>query len=150
MLSPTFVTWIFIIFGLITCGPLLFAQMVMLVRPHGQRSKDLMIGKDQDWRDKTHFKSAYGLAWADWLLFMPVFVIGIIGIFLEQYWGYILFAIAGVLQVYINIFLWFFEREYVYPAVGPLAYYTYIWGNFIYWGAGTFIYVMLLLNGGSL
>ena len=38
--------------------------------PQGQRAKDLMIGKDQDWRDKIHFKSAYGLAWADWLFFM--------------------------------------------------------------------------------
>ena len=40
-----------------------------------------------------------------------------------------------------------FEREYVYPAVGPLAYYTYIWGNFVYWGAATLIYALLRLNG---
>ncbi len=147
MLQSTFVTWILLIFGLITCGPLFYAQLVVLLQPRSQKAKDLMIGKNEDWRDETHFKSAYALAWADWIFFVPVFVAGMIGVLLEQVWGYILFAIAGATSVYINVFLWFFEREYVYPAVGPLAYYTYIWGNFVYWGAATLVYSLLRLNG---
>jgi hypothetical protein len=147
MLQPTLVTWILVIFGLITCGPLLVAQLVMLLQPEGQRAKDLMIGKGEEWRDNTHFKSAYALAWADWIFFMPVLVAGIIGVLLGQVWGYALFAAAGAIQLYINIFLWFFEREYVYPAVGPLAYFTYIWGNFIYWGLASLIYVLIRLSG---
>jgi hypothetical protein len=147
MLQPTVITWILIIFGLITCGPLLYAQLVMLLQPRSQKARDLMIGKGEDWRDRSHFKSAYALAWADWILFMPLFVAGIIGVLLGQVWGYTLFAIAAAIQLYINIFLWFFEREYVYPAVGPLAYYTYIWGDFVYWGAATLIYSVLRLNG---
>ena len=147
MLQPTLVTWILIIFGLITCGPLLYAQLVMLLQPHSQKAKDLMIGNGQDWRDRSHFKSAYALAWADWIFFMPVLVSGIIGAVFGQIWGYALFAAAGAIQLYINIFLWFFEREYVYTAVGPLAYYTYIWGNFVYWGAATLIYSLLRLSG---
>ena len=146
MLQPTIVTWILIIFGLITCGPLLAAQMVMLLRPHGERAKELMIGKGEEWRDDSHFRSARALAWADWLFFLPVWVTGIIGVLLSQAWGYALFAAAGAIQLYTNLFLWFFERDYVYPAAGPVAYYTYIWGNFIYWGLGTVVYSALRLG----
>jgi hypothetical protein len=149
MHHPTIVTWILIIFGLITCGPLLIAQLVMLRQPHGQRAKDLMIGKGEEWRDNSHFRSAYALAWADWIFFFPVWVAGMAGVFLGEVWGYVLFAVAGAIQLYINVFLWFFEREYVRPAVGRLAYYTYIWGDFVYWGAATLVYVLLRLNGSS-
>ena len=147
MLGPTIVTWIIIIFGVITCGPLLYAQLVMLLQPDGQKAKDILIGKGEEWRDKTHFKSTYALASADWMFLLPAFVSGIIGVMLGEIWGYVVFAIAGAISLYINIFLWFFEREYVYPAVGPLAYYTYIWGNFIYWGSAALIYSLLRLNG---
>ena len=147
MFEPTIVTWIIIIFGVITCVPLLYAQLIMLLQPEGQKSKDILIGKGEDWRDKTHFKSAYALALADWIFFLPVLVAGIIGVLLGEIWGYVLFAVAGAVSLYINIFLWLFEREYVYPAVGPLAYYTYIWGNFIYWGTAALIYSLLRLNG---
>jgi hypothetical protein len=147
MLQPTLITWILIIFGLFTCGPLLYAQLVMLLQPHSQKAKDIMVGKGEDWRDTSHFKSAYALAWADWMFFMPVLVAGIAGVLLGQVWGFVLFAVAGAIQLYINLFLWFFEREYVYPAAGPLAYYTYLWGNFVYWGAATLVYSLLQLNG---
>jgi hypothetical protein len=147
MLEPTIVTWIIIIFGVITCGPLLYAQLIMLLNPEGQRAKDILIGKGEEWLDKTHFKSAYALALADWILFLPAFIAAIIGVLLGEIWGYVLFAVAGSISLYINIFLWFFEREYVYHAVGPLAYYTYIWGNFIYWGSAALVYSLLRLNG---
>jgi hypothetical protein len=97
MLRPTFVTWIVLIFGWITCVPLIYAQLVVLLRPHGQKAGELMIGKNQDWRDRTHFKSALALAWADWLFFVPVFVFGTIGVLLGQVWGYALLGIAGAI-----------------------------------------------------
>ena len=146
MYQPTLVTWILIVFGLITCGPLLYAQLVVLRQPHSQKTRDLMIGKGEEWRDNSHFKSAYAFAWADWIFFMPVFVAGIIGVLFGQVWGYVLFGVAGAIQLYINIFLWFFEREYVYPAVGPVVYYTYIWGNFIYWGLSSLIYGLICVT----
>jgi hypothetical protein len=142
MYEPTIFTWILIVFGIITCTPLLIAQLIILFEPHGQRAKDILIGKGQDWRNDTHFKSAYGLAWADWLVFVPLFVFGIIGILTANLWGYILFAAAGAIQLYINTLLWFLEKEYVYPSVGPIKYYTYYWGNFIYWGAASLIYCL--------
>lgn len=149
MYQPTIITWILIIFGLITCLPLLAAQLVVLIEPRGKKAKDILIGKGEEWRDNSHFKSAYSLAFADWIIFVPLFVLGIVGMLMGNSWGYILFAASGSIQLYINVFLWFFEKEYVYPSRGPLKYYTYYWGNFIYWGAASLLYGILRLNGYS-
>jgi len=127
--------------------PLLFAQLIILLQPHGQKAKDILIGKGEEWRDKTHFESAYGAAWADWLIFVPLFISGIIGMLLSEQWGFLLFSISGAIQVYINTLLWFLEKEYVYPSKGPLKYYTYYWGNFMYWGTASLIYGFIRLNG---
>lgn len=147
MYQPTVITWVLIVFGIFTCLPLLFAQLVMLIEPEGNKAKDILVGKDEEWRDKTHFKSSYGLAIADWFIFAPLFILGIIGILLSSYWGYLLFAVSGAIQLYINVFLWFLEKEYVYPSRGSLKYYTYYWGNFIYWGAASLLYGIYRLNG---
>jgi hypothetical protein len=147
MLEPTIITWILIIFGFITCCPLLYAQFVMIRKPHSDRARKLLIGKGEDWRDKSHFKSQQALARTDWIVFTPIFVGGMIGMILTESWGYILYALAGAIQLYINLFLWFYEREYVYQAVGPAVYYTYYWGNFIYWGLAAVVYSALRLNG---
>ena len=147
MFQPTLITWILILFGLITCLPLLAVQLISLIEPNGQRAKDMLIGKGEEWRDKSHFKSAYALAAADWLIFFPVFALGIVGMVMNYMWGYILFSTAGAIQLYINIFLWFYEKEYVYPSVGPLKYYTYYWGNFVYWGSAALLYGVLRIWG---
>lgn len=140
MYQPTILTWILIVFGFITCVPLFLAQLVILIDPKGKRAKDILIGKGEEWRDKTHFKSAYGSAVADWILFFPIMIIGIIGMLMSEGWGYIFFAVSGSISVYINTILWFQEKEYVYPSKGPLQYYTYYWGNFIYWGVAALVY----------
>ena len=147
MFEPTYITWILLSFGVITCLPLLYAQLVLLLKPHGQKAKDILIGKGEEWRDKTHFKSAYGMAWADWLIFLPVLLAAIVGMLSSKSWGYALFAIAGTIQIYINTVLVFSEKEYVYPHCGPIAYYTYYWGDFMYWGMAAFVYGILRING---
>ena len=146
-MQPTFVTWVLVVFGAITMAPLVLAQVVMLVRPQCQQAKDILVAKGEDWRDKTHFRSALGLAWADWLLVVPLLVSGSIGVILGQAWGYVLWGAAGSISLYINIVLWFMEKEYVYPSRGPLAYYTYYWGFFVIWGALALGYTALRLSG---
>lgn len=42
---------------------------------------------------------------------------------------------------------WFTEKEYVYPSRGPLKYFTYYWGFFVYWGAATLVYSALRVGG---
>ena len=126
-MQPTLVTWALVIFGIITLIPLILAQLSMLVRPGSRETKDLIIGKGEDWRDKTHFRMSLGAAWADWLFFAPVFVIGSIGVLIGQTWGYIFFGAAGACSLYINIILLFTEKEYVYTKRGPLKYFSYYW-----------------------
>jgi hypothetical protein len=128
-------------------APLVLAQVVMLVRPRSQQARDILVAKGEDWRDKTHFRSALGLAWADWLLVVPLLVSGSIGVILGQAWGYVLWGAAGSISLYINIVLWFMEKEYVYSSRGPLAYYTYYWGFFVIWGALALAYAALRLSG---
>jgi len=146
-MQPTLVTWMLVAFGVMTLVPLFLAQTLMLFRPHSQKTKELLIGKGEEWRDKTHFRLSIGAAWADWLFFVPVFIAGSVGVLLGQSWGYVLFGAAGALSLYINIILWFTEREYVFPSRGPLRYFTYYWGFFVYWGALTFVYSVLRIFG---
>jgi alpha-L-arabinofuranosidase len=44
MLQLTIMTWMLIIFEAITFLPLLGAQLVILLKPHGQKAKDILIG----------------------------------------------------------------------------------------------------------
>ncbi len=146
-MQATAVTWAIVIFGVITLLPLVLAQLAMLIRPHSRSARDLLIGKGEDWRDKTHFNLSRGAAWADWLFFVPLFVAGSAGVLLERPWGYVLFGAAGACSLYINIILWFTEKEYVYPTRGPLKYFTYYWGFFVYWGVLALAYSAVRLYG---
>jgi len=134
-----------VVFGLVTCLPLFLAQLILLVDRKGQKAKDVLIGKGQEWRNETHFRSALGMAWADWLLLLPLLIVGSVGVLLGAVWGYVAWAGAGAVSIYINVVLWFLEREYVYPSIGPLQYFTYYWGFFVYWGSLAVIYSFLRL-----
>jgi hypothetical protein len=135
------------VFGAITLAPLVSAQFIMLVKPRSQQAKDVLVAKGEDWRDKTHFRTALGMAWADWLLVVPLAISGSIGVILGHPWGYVLWGAAGSISLYINIVLWFTEKEYVYPSRGALAYYSYYWGFFVYWGALALAYSAMRLSG---
>ena len=146
MIEPTAITWLLVILGaLLIFLPMLYAELLMALRPHSQKAKDLIIGKGEDWRDRTHLRMSLGAAWADLIVWLPLMAIGSIGVLLGQAWGYALWATGGAISVYISVILWFSEREYVYPAVGPLVYYTYFWGFFVYWGVAVVAYAILRL-----
>jgi hypothetical protein len=81
------------------------------------------------------------------IFFLPILIAGSAGVILGQLWGYALWAAAAAIAVNVNIVLWFSEKEYVYPNCGPLIYYTFFWGFFVYWGTITLVYVLLRLNG---
>ena len=146
-MQPTLVTWVLVVFGVITNGALSYVYLVFLRNPHSPKSKELMIGRGKEWRDDTHFRLNLGFAWADFLFYVPLFVAGCVGAVQGQTWGYVLFGAAGGCTLYINIILWFTEKEHVYPALGPLKYFTYFWGFFVYWGALSLAYSALRLSG---
>ena len=72
---------------------------------------------------------------------------GVVGMLLSDTWGYVLFGAAGACSLYINVILWFTEKEYVYPSRGPLRYFTYYWGFFVYWGALALAYSVIRIGG---
>ena len=146
-IQPTAITWILVIFGAVMLVPLFLAQLLILLKPDSQLTRDILIGKNEAWRDRTHFRTAYGCAWADWLLLVPMAIIGSIAVIQGYHWGYALWASTGAITLYFNVVLWFVERQYVLPSFGPLAYYTYYWGFFIVWGSAALIYALLRLSG---
>jgi hypothetical protein len=146
MINTTMITWIIAIFGAITFLPLFGAQFVMILKPKSQKAKDLIIGKGEDWRDKTHFKSALAFAWADLIIILPLYTIGTVLVFNGQYWGYLIWISLGVVSIYFSILFWVLEKEYTYKSVGWIAYFTYFWGFFLYWGLGAIVHSILQLN----
>jgi len=146
MIETTITTWIIAIFGAITFLPLLVAQIIMIFNPKSKKAKDLLIGKGEDWRDKTHFKSALAFAWADLLVIFPLLILSIIGVFTGQLWGYMIWLALGILSIYFSIIFWIMEKEYTYPSCGWFAYYTYYWGFFLYWGLGAIIYSVIQMS----
>ena len=146
MIETTITTWLIAIFGAITFLPLFGAQLVMIFKPNSQKAKDLIIGKGEDWRDKTHFKSALAFAWADLIIILPLYALGTIWVFNGQLWGYIIWISLGFLSIYFSIVFWVLEKEYTYKSVGWIAYFTYFWGFFLYWGLAVIIHSTLQIS----
>ena len=144
-MKPTIYTWILAIGGAITFLPLMMVQFGMLLKPDSRQVKDLIIAKGEEWRDDTHFRSALAFAWADILLILPLLILSTIGVFSAQLWGYVLWLALGILSIYFSIVFWVLEKKYAYPVCGGLAYYTYIWGFFLYWGVGATVYSLLVI-----
>ena len=130
------------VLGWLTFLPLFIAQLFMLIRPRSQKTKDLLIGKDEDWRDRTHYKSALAFAWADILIILPLFILGSTLMLTNNQWALIICIVLGVLTIYFSILFWVLEKEYTYKSVGPLAYYTYYWGFFLYWGVLAIVFAL--------
>ena len=79
------------------------------------------------------------------MVIVPLMIISHIGVLGGHQWGYILWIALGILSVYFSIVYWVTEKEYAYPVFGPLAYYTYIWGFYLYWGIAAVIYSLMLV-----
>lgn len=146
MIQTTYVTWMIALFGAITFLPLFAAQLLMIVKPHSQKTKDLIIGKGEDWRDESHFRSALSFAWADLLLVLPLLIISAICVFNGQLWGYIIWVSLGILSIYFSIIFWVLEKKYTLKSVGWMAYFTYIWGFFLYWGIAVIIHSIIQMS----
>ncbi|MFC2112648.1 hypothetical protein ACFLTA_05205, partial [Bacteroidota bacterium] len=86
MNTPGIFTWILAIGSMLTFLPLMGAQLMMLLKPDSRQSKDLLIGKGAEWRDKTHYKSALAFAWADWMVIFPLLIAGNIGVLTGHNW----------------------------------------------------------------
>jgi len=146
MIEPTWVTWTLVIIGLVIYSPPLYMQVLAVRDPHGRKVKDLLVGKGGDYADKTHFLFCRGTGWADLILQFPPLIVGSIGVILGQAWGYLLWGAVAAISVYISIVLWFVDGEHVYYRCGPLAFYTYNWGIWVYWSIVVLVYSLVRIN----
>jgi hypothetical protein len=147
MLEPTMITWLLVIMGIIIYAPVLYMQLLAVRNPRSQKLKDILIGKGEDYHDKTHFLFCYGTGWADLIMQFPPLIAGSIGVILGRPWGYMLWVAVAAIAAYISIVLWFIDGEYVYPKCGPLAFFTYYWGIWLYWSIAVMVYSLLRING---
>ena len=143
MIQTTIFTWVLAVFGAITFLPFLAAQLLLILKPNSQKTKDLIIGKGKDWRNKTHFRYSLAFAWADWLILFPLFISGTFGVLNGHLLGYIVWIALGFISIYFSIIFWVLEKEYSMPNCGKFAYYTYFWGFFLYWGIAAVVYSVL-------
>ena len=87
LIEPPLVPWLLVLTGAITLLLLVLAQFVILIKPDSQLARNLLVGKNEQWRDKTRFRSAYGCAWADRLIMLPLAVVGSIAALQGYPWG---------------------------------------------------------------
>ena len=50
-----------------------------------------------------------------------------------------------ILAIFGAIIFGVLEKAYTYPSCGWLAYYTYYWGFFLYWGIGAVVYSTIII-----
>lgn len=147
MIEPTWITWTLVIIGLVIYAPPLCMQILAVRDPHSRKVKDLLMGRGGDYADKTHFLFCLGTGWADLIMQFPPLVAGSIGVILGRPWGYLLWAAVAAISIYISIVLWFVDGEHVYPRCGPLAFYTYYWGIWVYWSVIVLAYCVVRISG---
>jgi hypothetical protein len=139
-------TWIIIIIGVLIHLPLIYAQLLMIRAPDSQKTKDLIVGPGEDWRDNSNMEFSLGFAWGDVAIYFPILVIGTVGILLEMEWGYVFYFAAGLMAIYFSIVFWVAEKKYAISKSGRIMYYTFYWGFFVYWGFAAIIYSLHRLN----
>ena len=148
MLKPTFATWFLSTIGVAIYLPAVYIQMLALCRPHAQKTKDLLVGKDREYHDKTYFAFCRGTAWADLCVQIPLVIVGCIGVLFGHAWAYVLWFAGASITLYIHFVLLFLEGRHIYSKWGPLAFLTYGWGLWVYWAILVVIYCLVRLGRG--
>lgn len=139
MIEPTVFTWVLSIIGIIIYTPTMYLEYLAAFKPDSQKTKDLLVGKGQDYPDKTYAAFCKGHGWADLIIFFFVLA-GCVGVLLGHRWGYIFwFAGAGV-TLYAHTLLLFLEGKHIFNDWGPLAFFTYGWALWVYWAVIVLFY----------
>jgi hypothetical protein len=140
MLEPTPVTWLLSIVGVAIYLPAVYIQVLAVCKPHDQKTKDMLVGKGGDYHDKTYFAFCQGTGWADLCVQIPLVLVGCVAVLFAELWGYVLWFAGASITIYIHLVLVFVEGRHVYAHWGPLAFLTYGWGLWVWWGIVVVIY----------
>ena len=146
MLEPTELTWVLSIVGLVIYIPPVYLEVLAVWKPDSQRTKDLLVGKGDDYKDETHAAFCYGHGWADMAIPIPAVIAGCIGVLLGQPWGYMLWFAGAAITIYIHFILLFLEGKHIYRTWGRLAFFTYAWGLWVYWAVAVAVYSLVRIQ----
>ena len=121
-------TWVVAITGLVLIGLLSALQLVAVLRPRARWTIENVYGGDPEATDPTaYFAFSQGFAWADVFLWLPLQVIGSVGMLLGQEWGFAVALAASVPYVYTAIQFFIWDRDLGFRQ-HTLYYWVVIWG----------------------
>lgn len=147
MIEPTRATWILSITGVVLYLPAVYIQARAICKPHARKTKDMLVGKGYDYHDKTYFRFCQGTGWGDLCIQIPLVIGGCITVLFGVPWGYLLWFAGAAITLYIHLALAFIEGAHIYATWGPMAFFTYGWGIWVYWAIIVIPYSLARVSG---
>ncbi len=111
-MDVTIATWFVAVVGLGLIVLLGVVQLVAVVRPRASWTVENVYGGDPGATDPTaYFAFNQGFAWAEVLFWVPLQILGSIGMLLGAEWGFLLALIAAAPWVYSAVPLFIWDRD---------------------------------------
>jgi hypothetical protein len=133
--------------GLVVGGVLMTAQVIAVFRPRAKWTIDNIYGGSPDNTDPVAFFAFnQGLAWADVFFWLPIQLVGSVGMLLGQKWGFLMALVGSVPFWYTAITIYFWDRA-LQIRKNTFVYWVLIWGVFPAFGVTEGIYCFLRLLG---
>jgi len=141
MMDVTGFTWAVAIVGLaliVLLGPL---QLIAVVRPRAEWTIKNVYGGTPDDTDPTaYFAFNQGFAWADSFFWVPLQIMGSVGMMLGERWGFLLALAASVVFVYSAVQFYIWDRDLGFRQK-TFNYWVVIWGMWPVFGVVEGVYV---------
>jgi hypothetical protein len=127
-MEVTTVTVVIAVAGLVLIGLLCALQLVALLRPRAEWTVRNVYGGDPERTDQTaYFAMNQGFATADVFVWLPLQVLGSMGMLLGTTWGFGLSLAASVPYVYTAIQCYIWDRDLGFRE-DTLSYWVVVWG----------------------
>jgi len=146
-MDVTLATWIIALAGLLLIGLLGSLQLVAVVRPRAQWTVDNVYGGTPGATDETaYFAFNQGFAWADVAFWVPLQIVGSLGMLLGHRWGFLLALAAAVPYVYTGFPMFIWDRDLGFRK-NTATYWIVVWGIWPTFGLVEGIYCFARLAG---
>ena len=146
-MDVTYATWAVAIAGLALIGLLGAMQLIAVLRPRASWTIENVYGGSPGATDPTaYFAFNQGFAWAEVLFWVPLQILGSIGMLLGHEWGFLLALAASVPYIYTAIpyFVWDRDLRFRQPT---FYYWVVVWGMWPAFGLIQGAYVLWRLLG---
>lgn len=144
-MDVTAVTWVVAVVGLVLIAVLGSLQLVAVVRPRAKWTIQQVYGGDPDSTDPTaYFAYNQGYAQADVFFWVPIQIVGSVGMLLGRQWGFLLALAASIPYLYTAITIYTWDRDLGFRQ-NTATYWVLIWGIWPAFGLLQAIYSFLRL-----